>query len=111
MAALSTVAGGRPDSRGTGVSDVRIDAGRAISPTEAVAIGRECEEREREKAKERQREHGKTAPGKKKNTGGNLPPVTSEETKSGKTRDRVAEDGGPLHRGRRQAGFPGHRGF
>ena len=56
-----------------------------FAPSEAVSIGKALEELEKPKAKERQREHGGTAPGKAKDTGGKFPPVT------GKTRDKVAE--------------------
>jgi hypothetical protein len=56
------------------------------SPSEAVAIARQLEGLERESAKDRQRQHAGTAPGKKKNTGGNLPQVMT-----GRTRDLVAE--------------------
>jgi ParB family chromosome partitioning protein len=56
-----------------------------FTPSEAVAIGKALEELERKKAKERQKKHGGTAPGRKGDTGGNLPPV------KGKTRDKVAE--------------------
>ncbi len=61
---------------------------KEFTPSEAVAIGKAIEELERPKAKERQKEHGKTAPGKPKNTGGNFPPVNEAK---GKTRDKVAE--------------------
>lgn len=56
-----------------------------FAPTEAVALGRELERLERPKAKKRQKEHGKTAPGKPKDTSGNLPEV------KGETRDKVGE--------------------
>jgi|CXWL01.1.fsa_nt_gi hypothetical protein len=46
-------------------------------------MGLAIEAIERPKAKERQKEHGKTAPGRNKNTGGKLPPVKE------KTRDAV----------------------
>jgi ParB-like chromosome segregation protein Spo0J len=59
---------------------------KEFTPTEAVAIGRALEELERPKAKARQKEHGGTAPGQAKNTGGKLPEVSS-----GDTRDKVAE--------------------
>lgn len=64
-----------------------------FAPSEAVALGKELEEFEKPKAEERKREHGKTAPGKPKNTGGKLPPVLNAEKNndSGKTRDKVAE--------------------
>ncbi len=55
------------------------------TPSEKVAIAEALEEREREKARQRQTEHGGTAPGHRKDTGGNLPQV------SGKTRDLVAK--------------------
>jgi hypothetical protein len=58
---------------------------KAFTPSEAVALGAEIEELERKAAKERQRHHGGTAPGKTKNTSGNLPEV------SGDTRDKTAE--------------------
>jgi ParB family chromosome partitioning protein len=57
-----------------------------FTPSEAVALGKALEALEKARAKERQKHHGGTAPGKKKNTGGNLPQVTG-----GKTRDKVAE--------------------
>jgi N6-adenosine-specific RNA methylase IME4 len=56
-----------------------------FKPSEAVSLGDTLEAVERAKAKERQREHGKTAPGRKKNTGGNLPEVI------GDTRDAVGK--------------------
>jgi ParB family chromosome partitioning protein len=55
-----------------------------FTPSEAVAIGQALEELERVEAKKRQREHGGTAPGKAKNTPGNLPEV------NGDARDKVA---------------------
>lgn len=58
-----------------------------FTPSEAVALGEALEELERRKAKERQKAHGGTAPGKSKNTSGNLPEVRS----NGDTRDKVAE--------------------
>jgi ParB-like chromosome segregation protein Spo0J len=58
---------------------------KPYTPGEAVEVARQLEGLERERAKNRQRQHGGTAPGKKKNTPGNLPQVT------GTTRDRVAE--------------------
>ena len=54
-----------------------------FAPSEAVALGDVLEAIEEQAAKERQCEHGNTAPGKQKNTGGNLPQV------NGKTRDKV----------------------
>ena len=42
-----------------------------------MAIGKALEQRERKAAKERQREHGKTAPGRK-NTSGKFPQVQEE---------------------------------
>lgn len=56
-----------------------------FAPSEAVAVGEALEEMERAGAKQRQREHGGTAPGRNKNTGGKLPPVKA------KTRDKVAK--------------------
>jgi len=47
------------------------------------AVGGALEAIEKPKAKERKREHGGTAPGRKRNTGGKLPPVKQ------KTRDAV----------------------
>ena len=55
-----------------------------FTTTEKLAIGAALEPLEQKAAKERQREHGKTAPGRKKNTGGKLPQVKD------KTRDSVA---------------------
>ena len=51
--------------------------------TELDALGLDLEAIERPKAKERKREHGGTAPGRKRNTGGKFPPVKQ------KTRDAV----------------------
>ena len=58
---------------------------KAFTPSEVVALGAEIEELERKAAKERQRQHGGTAPGKPKDTSGNLPEV------SGRTRDKTAD--------------------
>jgi ParB-like chromosome segregation protein Spo0J len=55
---------------------------------EKVCIAEALRRLEEPKAKERQRRHGGTAPGRPKNTDGNLPPVNDEK---GKTRDKVAE--------------------
>ena len=57
--------------------------------TEAVAIATAVREEEARLAKQRQREHGKTAPGKKAITGGKLPPVIKS-----KSRDRAARVSG-----------------
>ena len=57
-----------------------------FAPSEAVAIGRKIEALERPQAKQRQRDHGSTAPGRKKITGDKLAPVSAP----GKTRDKVA---------------------
>jgi ParB family chromosome partitioning protein len=57
-----------------------------FSKTEAVALGMAIEAIEREQAKLRQRHHGGTAPGRTKNTSGNLPEVSA-----GTTRDKAAE--------------------
>lgn len=54
-----------------------------FTPTEAVAMGERIWDLEGAKAKERQKDHGGTAPGKSKNTCGNLPQVNN------KTRDLV----------------------
>ena len=56
-----------------------------FTPLEMVAMGKALEALEKPKAKERQQEHGKTAPGKAKNTPGNFPEV------NGRTREHVAE--------------------
>lgn len=56
-----------------------------FTPSEAVAVGAAVEAIESKAAKERQREHGKTAPGRRKNTCGKLPPQ-----KKAKTREKVA---------------------
>lgn len=56
-----------------------------FTPTEAVALGRQLEELEKPRAKERQQDHGKTAPGKKKNTSENFTEV------KGDTRDIVGD--------------------
>lgn len=58
-----------------------------LSHSEKAELGRRIEELEKPAAKLRQREHGGTAPGKGRNTGGNLPQVTD----AGKTRDKVAK--------------------
>ncbi|HUT56718.1 MAG TPA: ParB N-terminal domain-containing protein [Phycisphaerae bacterium] len=55
-----------------------------LSPSEAVALGKALESLAKVEAKERQREHGGTAPGRPKNTPGNLPEV------SGEAREQVA---------------------
>jgi hypothetical protein len=56
-----------------------------FSPSEIVELGRRLEGLEKPAAKERQKEHGGTAPGKRKrNTGGKFPQVIS-----GKSRDKV----------------------
>jgi ParB family chromosome partitioning protein len=52
-----------------------------FSPSEAVAIGVMIEEREREKAKVRQKEHGETAPGQQKNTGENFTQVFNAKSR------------------------------
>src|SRR5262249_49969396 len=49
-----------------------------FTPSELVGIGEAIDERQRELAKQRQKEHGRTAPGKKKNTSGNLPEVIGD---------------------------------
>jgi hypothetical protein len=56
-----------------------------LLPTEAVALGAAIEAVEKGAAKERQREHGKTAPGRRKNTSGKLPEVIQ-----GEAREKVA---------------------
>ena len=55
-----------------------------FAPSEAVAVGAAVEAIESRAAKERQREHGETAPGRRRDTGGKLPQL------KGKTRDKVA---------------------
>jgi hypothetical protein len=55
-------------------------------PSERVAIGKAIEDEIRQRAKERQRERGKTAPGRSKTLVEGLPQVNSE-----KSRDQVAE--------------------
>lgn len=55
-------------------------------PTEAVAVSDAVEEREKELARERQREHGGTAPGRPKNTSGNFPQVSE---RAPQVRDRI----------------------
>lgn len=62
-------------------NNCRVD----LTLIEAVALGKALEELERPKAKERQKEHGKTAPGKGKNTSENFTEV------SGTTREKVGE--------------------
>lgn len=57
-----------------------------LSLSELAALGARLEKLARVEAKARQREHGKTAPGKKKNTGGKLPQVFG-----GKSREVVAK--------------------
>jgi ParB-like nuclease domain len=57
-----------------------------FTPSEAVGIGQALEKLERQAAKKRQQRHGGTAPGKRKNTSGQLPEVFT-----GETRDRVAQ--------------------
>jgi len=56
-----------------------------FSPGEAVAVGQALEAIERPAAKQRQRDHGGTAPGRRKNTSGTWPEVST-----GDTRDKVA---------------------
>jgi ParB-like chromosome segregation protein Spo0J len=63
-----------------------------LSPLEAVALGKKIEELLRPKMKERQREHGKTAPGRAKNTSGKLTEVTDGQPKE--TRDAAAAAAG-----------------
>jgi N6-adenosine-specific RNA methylase IME4 len=53
-------------------------------PSEAVAMASAIEEVERREARKRQKEHSQTAPGKPKDTGGNLPQVIEP-----KVRDKV----------------------
>lgn len=57
-----------------------------FTPLEMVDMGRRLEALEKPKAKQRQQQHGKTAPGRSKDTSGNLP-----ELSDGQTRDKVAE--------------------
>ena len=59
-----------------------------LPPTESLIVGRRIEEMEKPAAKARQKAHGNTAPGKMKNTPGNLPGVCEAE---GRVRDKVAE--------------------
>jgi len=61
---------------------------KPFSPSERVAISYAIEAREREKAKVRQKEHAKTAPGTPKNTSENFSEVLEE---GGKAIDRTAE--------------------
>jgi N6-adenosine-specific RNA methylase IME4 len=61
-----------------------------FTPSEQVAIADAIEAYEREAAKKRQQEHGKTAPGRHKITGANLAPVIP----TGKVRDHVAKAAG-----------------
>lgn len=58
---------------------------KGLNPSEAVDQGARIEAVEKPKAEERQREHGRTAPGRPANTGGNLPPVSEPA----KVRDKV----------------------
>ena len=76
--------------------------------SEAVAIYKAVKPKEEKAAKKRQREHGGTAPGRKKNTSGNFPEVKGEArdtaTKavgmSGRTLEiQVRQNPGPDRRG------------
>ena len=60
-----------------------------FAPSEQVAIADAVEAYERKAAKERQKEHGRTAPGKSKNTSAKLAQVNS-----GKSREKVAKAAG-----------------
>jgi ParB-like chromosome segregation protein Spo0J len=62
-----------------------------LAPTEAVALGQKLEEAARKEAKERQKDHGKTAPGKRKDTSAKLAEV------KGEARDQVADAVGMGH--------------
>jgi site-specific DNA-methyltransferase (adenine-specific) len=68
-----------------------------LLPSEAVALGRKLEEAARKEAKERQKDHGKTAPGKRKNTSAKLAEV------KGEARDQVADAVGMRHTSYRKA--------
>lgn len=61
---------------------------RHLTSAQKVAIGLKLLKLEKERAKKRQREHGKTAPGKSKTV------MDSESTDSGKSRDIVAKQMG-----------------
>lgn len=63
-----------------------------LLPTEAVALGKEVESFEKPAAKERQKEHGKTAPGRAKSTSPKL-----GEVKPGRTTEKVGEAVGMSH--------------
>lgn len=62
-------------------NECRLD----FKPSEATALGMKLEPRLREEAKERQKQHGGTAPGKKKNTSGTVPEVKNKR----ETREKV----------------------
>ena len=73
---------------------------KEFAPTEAVAIGRECEERERKKAKERQKDGGKKAGrgrAKQEEIGSEESSEPISQTENGQSRDKVASAVGMSH--------------
>jgi len=71
--------------------------------SESIALSKVIEKLERERAKQRQKDHGKTTSGRKKNTSVNLPEVIPADEASD-LRDRIGSAIGVIARRKRAIG-------